>query len=362
VSRNWRGWYLRFFFLLAYVTFAIPALYEKRGLHFLPQASRYKVELELALVLLIVFGIAVLIDRLPKIARIVLAILLLWPAYKQVIGHRIFSKNVIQAVDITKTIEYQLAKWIEPNLPGWRVAATGSIWPWLNTFSKVPQFSGGSFPTAANRTQMSIDSGINGNSRNVIPPVWYKAYGVDAVIVPGRDSPEFWRPHDHPHQFDGVFPIIWDERDTTIYAVPRPARTLAHVIPRDAVVSRAPAAASDTAEAKRYIAAVESAAVPPATFVWLQDSRARIHAILGANQVLSVQVTYHPGWKATTGGRTVPVSKDGLGQMILSPDRPGDYDIGMVYDGGLESKLCRALSVIVWLAFAIAVCWWGRPS
>ena len=36
VSRNWRPWYLRFFFLLAYVTFAIPALYEKRGLHFFP--------------------------------------------------------------------------------------------------------------------------------------------------------------------------------------------------------------------------------------------------------------------------------------------------------------------------------------
>lgn len=150
--------------------------------------------------------------------------------------------------------------------------------------------------------------------------------------------------------------LIREERDTTICAVPRPARTLAHVIPRGAVVSRAPAAASDTADAKRYIAAVESSAVPSATFVWLQDSRARIHATLGANQVLSVQVTYHAGWKATTGGRTVPISKDGLGQMILSPECPGDYEISLVYDGSLESKLCRALSAIVLLAFAIAVC------
>ena len=78
--------------------------------------------------------------------------------------------------------------------------------------------------------------------------------------------------------------------------------------------------------------------------------------------VLSVQVTYHPGWKATAGARIVPISKDGLGQMILSPERPGDYDINLVYDGGWESKLCRALSAIVLLAVGIAVCLWGRTT
>jgi hypothetical protein len=48
--------------------------------------------------------------------------------------------------------------------------------------------------------------------------------------------------------------------------------------------------------------------------------------------------------------------------MVLSPQRPGDYDISLVYDGGWESKLCRALSAIVLLATAIAVCLWGRPA
>jgi len=356
VSRSWRAWYLRFFFLLAYVTFAIPALYEKRGLHFFPQSARYKVELELALVLLVVFGIAPLIDRLPRLARIVLAIAFLWPAYNQVLSHRRFSRNAIQPVDIAKTIEYQVAKWVETSLPGWRVQAPGSFWPWLNTFSKVPQFTGGSFPTAPNLVQLRAASELNGGSETAIPAIWYKAYGVDAVIVPGRDSPEFWQPHPFGHQFDGVFPVVWDERDTRIYAVPRPARTLAHVVPQLAVVSRVPAGLSDTVQIERYVAAVEAAAASPATFVWLRDSRARIHATLGANQVVSVQVTYHAGWKATEGARTVPISKDGLGQMILSPERPGDYDISLVYDGGWESKLCRAVSATVLLlvvAFAV---------
>jgi hypothetical protein len=68
----------------------------------------------------------------------------------------------------------------------------------------------------------------------------------------------------------------------------------------------------------------------------------------------------HPGWKATAGARTVPVSKDGLGLIILSPDRPGDYDVSLVYDGGWEGKLCRAVSAIALLGVAIAVGWRSR--
>lgn len=361
VSRNWRPWYLRFFVLLAYLTVVIPSLEQRRGLHFLPQAARYKVELELALVLAVVFGFAFLIDRVPRIARIVLAIVLLWPAYRQVLAHRRFSKNVMQPVDVTGTIEYQVAAWIGSNLPGWRVAAPGSIAQWLNAFSKTPQFTGGSFPTAANFMELRASSDLLGISTPAIPAVWYKAYGTDAIIVAGRDSPEFWQPHPHGHQFDGVFPVIWEERDTRIYAVPRAARTIAHVIPRELVVSRSPIDVSDTAQIEKYIAAVEDASASPASFVWLGDSQGRIHATLAANQVLSVQETYHPGWKATAGAHFVSISKDGLGQMILTPNGPGDYDISLVYDGGWEGTLCRALSVFTMLGVAIAVCCW-RPG
>jgi hypothetical protein len=360
ISRNWRPWYLRFFFLLAYLTFVIPALYIKQGLYFLPQSGRYKVELELALVLMVVFGLAVLIDRLPRAARVALAILLLWPAYRQVLAHRIFSKNAIQQADVSKTIEYQVARWTESNLPGWRVMAPGSIAQWLNTFSKVPQFTGGSYPTAPNRVQLRAISDLNGFTGAALPALWYKAYGVDAVVVAGRDSPEFWQPHPNGHQFDGVFPVIWDERDTRIYAVPRPARTLVHVIPQTAVVSQAPARLSDTAQIERYVAAVDGAAEPLASLAWLQDGVARVQAALGVGQVLSVQVTYHPGWRAMAGGRAVPISQDGLGLIVLTPEHPGDYDISLVYDGGREAKVCRGISAMVLLGVSAIAVWRRR--
>jgi hypothetical protein len=360
-SRKWRPWYLRFFLLLTYLSFIITVLEEKWQLHFLPEATRYKVELELTLPLLLVFGIAILVDRLPRTARIVLALVCLWAADRQIIAQRHISKDTVRAVDITQTIEYQVAKWVEPNLPGWRVQAPGSIWPWLNTFSKVPQFTGGSFPTAPNREQMHISADLNGSKETTMQAVWYKAYGVDAVIVPGRDSPEFWQPHPLGHMWDGVFPLLWDERDTQIYAVPRPARRLVHPIPQQAVVWQEPTFTSDIAQAKAYVAAVENAAAIPAKFEWQQDSRARIHATTDDGQVLSVQVTYHPGWKATEGNRAVPIAKDGLGLMVLKPAAAGEHDIQLVYDGGWENKLCRAVSAMVFLG-AIVVAWRRRNS
>src|SRR5262249_36015708 len=110
LSRRWQPWYLRFFLLLAFVTAITPALEEKWHMHFVPQAGRYKVELELTLVLLIVFGAAVLVDRLPRLAQVLLAVALLWPAYHRIVSHRQFSKNVIQSVDMTQTVEYQVAR------------------------------------------------------------------------------------------------------------------------------------------------------------------------------------------------------------------------------------------------------------
>ena len=362
LSRNWRPRYLRFFFLLTCITIVVPTVGKLWGIHFVPEPERYKVEMELALSLFFVFAIALLVDRLPKAARVVLALALLWPLCHQVIFQRRFSRNVIQPVDMTQTIEYQVAKWIEPNLPGWRVAGPGSFWPWLNTFSNVPQFSGGSQPTVANAEHMRIDRGLPGDPKDMVhPPVWYKAYGVDALIIPGVDSPEFWKPHLGGHQFDSVFPVIWEQRDTRIYAVPRPARTLAHVIPPDALVSRRPANIGDVRQAERYVAALERAAASPAAFVWLGDSRARVHAVVGASQVISVQVTYHPGWKAMAGADRVAVSEDALGQMVLHPPHPGAYDINLVYDGGWESWICRAMSPVVVLVVAVAAYRRRRP-
>jgi hypothetical protein len=358
LSRNWKQAHLRFFLLLAWVVFAIPFLYRKYELHFVPQPGRYKVELGLALALLAVFGAARLAERWPRWLRAALALPLLWMAGEQVVRYRRFSKEVLRPVDIAGSIEYRTAKWLEANLPGRRVMAAGSIAQWMNAFAPVQQFGGGSYPTAPNPVQQIAEWGIHtggdGPARNdEVTLLWLKAFGVDAVIVPGLRSPEFWKPFREPHRLAGLLPVLWNEDDTAICAAPRRNASLAHVIPAGALPGRRPANWNDTGELRRLVAALEDPANPPAEFSWQARGRARIRAHVSPGQVLAVQVNHHAGWKARANGRPAPVERDGLGQIVIRPACDGACEVELAYDGGWEGRLSRLAGVLALLAGAV---------
>jgi hypothetical protein len=56
-------------------------------------------------------------------------------------------------------------------------------------------------------------------------------------------------------------------------------------------------------------------------------------------QLISIQVSYHPGWHARAGRREVPVASDGLGLIWLDPGCPGPCEVELDYDGGWELRL-----------------------
>ena len=350
LTRKWASCHLRFFLLLAYLTFVIPAIFIWRGLHFIPQPARYKAELELALVLLAVFAAARTIDRFPVWVRALLAMSLLWLAGSQVIQHRRFSKQVIQPVNISETIEYRAAKWVEAHVPGRRVMAAGSIGQWMNAFTAVPQFGGGSYPTAPNVVQQMAMWGIypGGDAPerdDRTTELWLKAFGVGALIVPGRDSPEFWKPFRQPEKLAAILPCLWKEQDTAILAIPGPGQSFARVIPEASIVRRKPAGWSDIEDVRAFVSTLENTGLPGAEVRWLNVNRAVIHAIVPAGHALSIVINYHPGWKARANGRPAPVAADGLGQMVIRPVCSGACEVELSYDGGFEGKLTRWLSL-----------------
>jgi len=61
---------------------------------------------------------------------------------------------------------------------------------------------------------------------------------------------------------------------------------------------------------------------------------------------VSVQINHATGWKATVEGRAQPVSRDGLGLLVIQPDCSGPCEIELVYDGGLERQATRAASIL----------------
>ena len=149
--------------------------------------------------------------------------------------------------------------------------------------------------------------------------------------------------------------MLWREGGVTIYKVTQRAPSLAHMIPEAARVRQAPKNVDDIAEMERYAAALED----PAEMHWDSPNRIHIRTTQAPGQVVSIQISYHPGWHATANGRGVRLHPDGLGLMWVEPDCNGPCRIDLNYDGGWELRLCRWISA---LAFVILLLMFFRPE
>ena len=151
--------------------------------------------------------------------------------------------------------------------------------------------------------------------------------------------------------------VIWSEGGVTFYRVPLREFTLAHIVPESALVVHAPKEPDDVHEVEKYVAALDDPSLPGTSFQWEGRNRIRIRTTAASGEAVSVQVTHHPGWRATAGGQSRELHKDGLGLMWLRPGVAGPCEIVLDYDGGWELRLCRWLS---WAAMAGLVVVAGR--
>ncbi len=359
LPRRTKDWRLQFFALFAYATGSVPLIHHFWNRHFLPQPSRYKVEFELALALLLVFALRPWFSRRSAALRAAIVFLLLALAGEQVVSHRRFAKNVLRTPEVAGTIEYRAAAWAERNLPGVRVMLPGSMAQWGNAYTGIHQFGGGSWSMAYNQSQQRALAGIyhGGDSEEQdarVALAWLRAYGVGVVAVSGPGSPEFWKPFKHPNKFAGRLPVLWREEDTTIYQVPRRTPSLAHVVPESALVRRQPRGPRDIAGVERYVEALENPAYPEAGFRWEGRNTLRVQTRAARGQAISLQVSHHPGWRATVNGRPRSLERDGLGLMWLRPECDGPCEVLLHYDGGWELRICRYLSFAALAALLVA--------
>jgi hypothetical protein len=357
--RYGRDWPVRWAILFACPAILVPVLDHYWSLHFLPQPSRYVLEMELALALLAAGAALVLVRRVPPRARVLLAIPLLALAGVQVAAQRRFVKRLLLPVDVAQSIEYRSAKWVDATFPGQRVMLPGSMAAWLNAFADSPQLSGQSYSTTANWMQQvaqyTIYSGQGLGDRDAAYSIlWLKAFGARVVAVPGPRSPEYWKPFAHPAKFEGLLPVLWRQDDTTIYGVPLSSPSLAHAMSPESLVRHKPISGADADELRRYVAAMDHPA-SPADFEWQGPNRAAISARIQPGQVIATQVTYDPGWRASVNGTPRAVYRDGIGFMAVRAECVGECRIELDYDGGIEAKLCRATSLGA-LLFAAAFC------
>ena len=354
---------IRFLLGFTWLFGGIPLLFYAFHIVTLPQVLRYHLEIDMGICLLV----AVAVWQLPPVPRRAVAALALLVAIPFAIHIRRFDRGLLKPIDISRTIEYRTSRWIAQNLPGERVMVSGDVGFWFNLFADNPQLSAGHEPFAPNFMQrvavFTIYSGMNAGARDTEYSIfWLKAFGAAAVHVPGPHSAEYYHPFVHPEKFEGVLPKIWQSGDDAIYAVPLRSRSLAHVIPAQAVVARQPIHGLDIAPAEAYVRALDDPALPAAALDWLSTDRARIQADLASGQDLSVQVCYDPGWEARLDGRKQKLRADALDMIVIEPDRAGHCDLDLVFTGGLERLLCRLAALAALIGLLLWALWQGRAQ
>jgi len=354
------GSFERFACLFGIWMVAIPTGYFWLHLTIVPQSSRYQLELEMAVCLLLGCVVGRIWQMVPSWGRIALFVIVAALGIRQASIFRQFAGVMVKPIDITKTIEYKTAVWVDRNLPGQRTLLAGDTEYIFNLFSDNPQMSAGHEPTAPNWMQrvavFTIQSGMNAGDRDAEDSIfWLKAYGNQAIYVPGPSSREHYHPVVNPHKFDGILPVLWHEEDDTIFRVPQRSQSLAHVIPRDAVVVRKPIHGLNTEPAKAYVAALDDTTLPLADLTWLSPSRGVIRTAMQPGHVISVQETWMPGWEARVGGRKVPVRGDQLGLMVIEPGCAGPCQIDLSFGVTREGWICRVLSAGVTLLAVAAL-------
>lgn len=350
--------FLIFTALFAIVMGAIALAGHWFGKHLVPQPERYHLEMDMGLVLFAVFAAGAAWRRLPGRTRRASAAAAVAGALVLAGYGAHEARNWIRPAEIADKVEYQVARWLEENLPGRRVFATGSIRFWLNAFADNPQLGGGFDQGITNPMIPKVTFGIpftQGDGERCLR--WLRACGIDAIVVSGPETADAYRDYRDAGKFEGVLRPLWRRGDDVIYEVPRRNPALAHVIPRRAVVGRAPVNIEDEEPIRDYHAAIEDPGLPAARLEWRGTGQAAVEAVVAPDEVISVQISYHPGWRASVNGRPARLSADGLGWMVVEPGGAGPCRVELVYDGGLEMKLARlarALALVVILAWFAA--------
>ena len=337
--------YLRFFLLFFFYAAALTLGRYWFGVTLLAQPHRFHLEMEMGIILSLVFGARLLLQRwtvLKRPATVAFAVLCL----VQFVQYRSYARHLIRSIDITRTSEYKTARWFDRHMRDSRVMVPGSTTFWFNAFTDTPQLTGCCPQGVLNRTILIANYGINTdltaeNRAFENSMLWFKALGVRAVAVSGPRSTEVYKPFYHPEKFVGRLPVLWRDGDDIIYEVPWQHYSLAHALEESDLVQRAPVHGVDTAPLIPYVAAIERPGAPPLQMRWLDNETVVISGNLTTSQVVSVQETAHPGWHAAVDGSPRRVFPDKLGFLTVVPGCNGDCTIRLHYDGGTEMQAAR---------------------
>ena len=67
---------------------------------------------------------------------------------------------------------------------------------------------------------------------------------------------------------------------------------------------------------------------------------------MNPSDIVSLQMTYDPGWLARVDGKPAVLKSDQLGFIEIDPPCSGECSIDLVFDGGPERKIVLVVSLL----------------
>jgi hypothetical protein len=252
----------------------------------------------------------------------------------------------------TARIEFKLTKWMHENLPDVRALATGSVRFWYNAWYTLPQLGGGSEQGLINLTANDGHAQIVGDNPAEVSIRWAQCLGVGALIVHDETSQEKYHDYAKPERFRILKALYDDKAGNWVYEVPRRYPERARVVNGEGVRSLGIADRIINLDLQqKYLDLIENTPSPRVTMQRPSAEEIRLQAQIESGQALLVQETFDPAWHAYSAGKSVPITIDYMGFMLLNPG-PGSHDIQLRFETPFENQVGKAATAFSGLIFA----------
>lgn len=332
---------------------AVVVAWEKFRLQFAPQPIRYLPEASLAFDLLASLAVVWAVRRLVAfrtVGKFLAAGLVLLTLGGLDLASQTYIRNSQDLVRprLTPTAEsreYRLAKAVEA-LPGVeRVYATGNDAFYLNLFTRVPQLRGALDQAATNRWWNHASYQLLTGDDSVVAADLVRAMNLNYVIVTTAASKNVYHDYRFPEKF-ASWEKVYEAEGDIVYRSGLAVPGLAQLADGSVYPTlRKPKTAIDQPAIRAYADWVDRNSRPVDAFEWLDNGRARIRVDPSAGEIVSVQVTYDRGWRASDGRKQLKIRRDVLDNLVIEPAAAGPQEIVLEY----------RKPWFVWLGYAITL-------
>jgi hypothetical protein len=349
------SFYFRFVTLGAVAFGWIAVAYYVFGVDTVPESHRYAIEFELFLALALAEAFRLTLRHPNSTIRICAmgtAGVMLLVGAPQLWAIATQGWDSWAPTPPENTVEYQLAQWIERHPPTGRVFATGGLRFRLDSWFDIPQIGGGFETGLQDRIPIDVAYHIRvGNGpwaghEAEETLLELKALGAQYVVVHGVKSREYYHDFFRTERISANLRPVFHLEDDTIYTLP--VRSLAHVMKAEelpnADVALHPEALS------RYVAAIEDASRSALQLQWTDASAVTISGAVPEGELVALQVSADPGWRAMQDGRQIPIETDRLGFIVLRPTASPTARIELRYHGTAEQRVMAGISMLAWVA------------